>query len=60
LIEILEFGHEGKFEESDLELLRHYTLKDLIRIRQQGADNEEEQKAAETFMYYYLRKYKGE
>lgn len=60
LIEILEFGHEGKFEESDLELLRHYTLKDLIRIRQQGADNEEEQKAADTFMYYYLRKYKGE
>ncbi|MHB2147978.1 HD domain-containing phosphohydrolase [Calditrichota bacterium LG25] len=60
LIEILEFGHKEDFKAQDLELLRNYTLKDLIRIRKQGAENDEEFQAAEIFMYYYLRKYRGE
>ncbi len=60
LIEILEFGHKEDFKAQDLELLRNYTLKDLIRIRKQGAENDEEFQAAEIFMYYYQRKYRGE
>ncbi|MHB2155861.1 HD domain-containing phosphohydrolase [Calditrichota bacterium GD2] len=60
LIEILEFGHKEDFKAQDLELLRNYTLKDLIRIRKQGAENDEEFQVAEIFMYYYQRKYRGE
>ncbi len=60
LIEILEFGHKGDFNPDDLNLLRKYTLKDLARISKHGAENEEEQKALETFQFYYQRKYKGE
>lgn len=60
LIEILEFGHKEDFKEDDLNLLRNYTLKDLIRIRRQGAETDEEYQASEIFMYYYQRKYRGE
>jgi len=60
LIEILEFGHKEDFKQEDLELLRNYSLKDLIRIRKQGADNDEELRASEIFMYYYQRKYRAE
>ncbi len=60
LIEILEFGHKEVFNPDDLELLRKYTLKDLVRIRKQGSTNPDEQKAAEVFMFYYQRKYRGE
>ena len=60
LIEILEFGHKEDFKQEDLELLRNYSLKDLIRIRKQGADNDEELRASEVFMYYYQRKYRAE
>ncbi len=60
LIEILEFGHKGNFKAEDLELLKNYTLKDLIRIRTQGAENDEEFHAAEVFMFYYQRKYRAE
>ncbi len=60
LIEILEFGHKGEFKKEDLELLRQFTLKDLIRIRKQGAENEQEYQALKVFNYYYQRKYRGE
>ena len=60
LIEILEFGHKGDFNPEDLSLLRNFTLKDLTRIGRHGAENEEEQRAWETFQFYYQRKYKGE
>ncbi len=60
LIEILEFGHKGDFSPQDLDLLRQFTLKDLVRISRKGANNEEEQKALETFQFYYQRKYKGD
>jgi len=60
LIEILEFGHKEDFDLGDLALLRNYTLNDLLRIRRQGAADEREQKAAEAFMFYYQRKYRGE
>ena len=60
LIEILEFGHIGDFNPKDLELLRKFTLKDLTRISRKGADNEGEQRALETFQFYYQRKYKGD
>lgn len=60
LIEILEFGHKEDFKAEDLNLLRNYTLKDLLRIRKQGAKSDEEFRVAEIFMYYYQRKYRGE
>ncbi len=60
LIEILEFGHKEDFKEEDLNLLRKYTLKDLIRIRRQGPETDEEYQMSEIFMYYYQRKYRGE
>ena len=60
LIEILEFGHKGEFNPEDLNLLRNFTLKDLTRIGRHGAENEDEQRAWETFQFYYQRKYKGE
>ncbi len=60
LIEILEFGHKEDFKDEDLNLLRNYTLKDLLRIRKQGAESDEEFRVAEIFIYYYQRKYRGE
>ncbi|HGY55600.1 MAG TPA: GAF domain-containing protein [Caldithrix abyssi] len=58
LIEILEFGHNDDLDRDDLQFLRDYTLKDLLQVRRNGAQNDNEAKMEEVFMRYYLRKYR--
>ena len=58
LIGILEFGHNDDLNRDDLAFLRNYTLKDLLQVRRNQSDNENDRKVEEVFMRYYLRKYR--
>ncbi len=58
LVEILEFGHNADLSKIDLELLKKYTLKDIVEVRKNGAKSNEDAVMEETFMRYYLRTYR--
>ncbi len=58
LVEILEFGHNADLSKIDLELLKKYTLKDIVDVRKNGAKSNEDAVMEETFMRYYLRTYR--
>lgn len=58
LVEILEFGHNVELDKDDLKFLKEYTLKNIVEVRNNGAKSEEELKLEETFLRYYLRKYR--
>ncbi len=58
LVEILEFGYNENLKKEDLELLKNYSLKDIVQIRINGAKDEEQAHMEEVFMRYYLRTYR--
>ncbi len=59
LIEILEFGHNVKLNKDDLEFLKKYKLKDIMKILKNGAKSDDDTKLEKVFLQYYLRKYRG-
>lgn len=58
LVEILEFGYNENLKKEDLQLLKNYSLKDIVQIRTNGARDEEQAHVEEVFMRYYLRTYR--
>jgi len=58
LVEILEFGFNEYLKKEDMDLLKKYTLKDIVQIRTDGAKDEQQAQLEEIFMRYYLRKYR--
>ena len=58
LVEILEFGYNENLKKEDLDLLKNYSLKDIVQIRTNGAKDEEQAHVEEVFMHYYLRTYR--
>lgn len=58
LVEILEFGYNENLKKEDLDLLKNYSLKDIVQIRTDGAKDEEQARVEEVFMRYYLRTYR--
>jgi len=59
LIKVLEYGHRSELSEHDIDILRDYSLKEIVEIRLKNRKTKEEKLAESTFMRYYLRKYRG-
>ncbi len=59
LVEILEFGHNVELNKEDLRFLQNYTLKDIVEVQKNGPKTVQEEKLQQTFLRYYLRKYRG-
>ncbi len=60
LIRILEFGHTDEIDDTDLDQLCDYSLKDMVEIRKKSNKSDIELEIESIFMRYYLRQYRNE